>query len=50
VTYPSERYFKDDASLSATLKNLLDLAANGRAAQQVILELYTWDKIVSAYL
>jgi glycosyltransferase involved in cell wall biosynthesis len=50
VAGASALYFKDAASLSAILKNLRNMAANGKAAQQIIRERYTWNKIVTAYL
>lgn len=50
VAGESSVYFSDANSLSAILSNLKDLAANGRAAQQIILERYTWEKVVAKYL
>lgn len=46
----SAQYFKDAASLSVILNSLDDRATNGRVAQQIIRDRYTWDKVVSAYL
>lgn len=50
VAGASALYFKDAASLTAILNNLGDMVENGRVAQQLIRDCYTWDKIVSDYL
>lgn len=50
VAGDSAVYFKDAVSLSAIFNNLRDMASNGSTAQQIILDRYTWDKVVAEYL
>jgi glycosyltransferase involved in cell wall biosynthesis len=50
VASGSAMYFSDANSLSAILSNLKNCPANGRAAQDIIIECYTWDSVVSDYL